>query len=156
MWNTFTIATFMPAQKSFGLFYEKEFGYSTQDSWYCLNSRPIALASDDPNDLNALTPAHLLIGSFRRENGQMVTGDLPQTTVLVTLTFTIFYNAENGSSATLAVSTSCVRNCRTRWKGSRCGNERHSKEFSRDWCIVQYLFRKIFATETQIKEKENC
>ncbi|XP_070072652.1 uncharacterized protein [Drosophila takahashii] len=28
-----------------------------------LNSRPIAPASDDPNDFNALTPAHLLIGT---------------------------------------------------------------------------------------------
>ena len=29
----------------------------------CLNSRPLSPASDDPNDLNPLTPGHFLIGS---------------------------------------------------------------------------------------------
>lgn len=28
----------------------------------CMNSRPICAMSDDPNDLNALTPAHFIIG----------------------------------------------------------------------------------------------
>lgn len=29
----------------------------------CLNSRPLSFASDDPNDLSPLTPAHFLIGT---------------------------------------------------------------------------------------------